>query len=253
MTDLRDDRATVVANLLIQARKSGPIVELPKDCRPNNIEDVYAIHDAVASILGPVLGWKVGAADATTEPICAPLLSGTLYQSPAILDPQAFTMRGIEAEIAFRFASALPPKSEPYLESTVLSAVEAAFPAIEICETRFQNPDAVDSMSKLADNISNGALILGPSWMGWRDLQVDKQPVEIKFDDEVVISHCGGNNAEDIIRLVMWMANHLSYKGIGIEKGQVITTGSWTGLLPSGTAHKVTSTFHGIGKVEIVF
>ena len=253
MTDLRDDHTIMVAKLLIQARKSGPIVELPEDCRPNNIEDVYAIHDAVASNLGPVLGWKVGAADTTTEPICAPLLSGTIYQSPATLDPQSFAMRGIEAEIAFRFASDLPPQNKPYLESTVLAAVEAALPAIEICETRYQDPDAVDSLSKLADNISNGALVLGPSWMGWRDLQIDKQPVEISFDDEVVISHCGGNNAGDIIRLVVWMANHLSFRGIGIKKGQVITTGSWTGLILSGSAHKVTSTFPGIGKVEIAF
>jgi hypothetical protein len=53
--------ALAAAELLIEARKSGPINDLPDNCRPTNIGDVYAIHDAVAAKLGPVLGWKVGA------------------------------------------------------------------------------------------------------------------------------------------------------------------------------------------------
>lgn len=253
MSNVVVDRNIMAAKFLIQARISGPIDQLPEYCRPTNLEDVYAIQDAVASEFGPVLGWKVGAANTKAEPICAPLLSGTLYEAPAFLDPEAFTMRGIESEIAFRFSSALPPQIEPYTESAVLNAVEAAFPAIEVCETRYRNSDAVDSMCKHADNISNGALVLGSAWMGWRDLKIDKQPVELKFDNEVVISHYGGNSSGDIFRLVVWVANHLSQRGIGIAQGQVITTGSWTGLLPSRTARKVHTSFAGIGNVQVVF
>ena len=253
MAEIDGARAMAAAELLVQARKSGPIEGLPEECRPTSMDEVYAIHDAVASQLGPVLGWKVGAADATAEPICAPLLAGTLYDSPADLDPQAFTMRGMESEIAFRFGSDLPARDEPYKKDQVLAAIDAACPAIEINETRYQDSDAVDRMTKLADNILNGALVLGPAWAGWPDLVVADQPVEMTFDDELVFSHCGGNNAGDVIRLVVWVANHLGQRGYGITRGQVITTGSWTGLRPAGSARRVTTRFPGIGEVMVTF
>ena len=245
--------ATKVAELLIQARFSEPLKEIPKYCRPRNIEEVYAVHDAIVSKLGPSIGWKVGAANTEAVPICAPILAGSIHKSPVFLDPKMYAMRGIESEIAFRFSSALPPKSGPYQESSVLNAIDVAFPAIEICETRFLDMNIVDNMSKLADNISNGALILGSAWNEWRTLQIEKQQVEMNFDDKVVISHQGGNNAGNITRLLVWIANHLSDRGIGITQGQVITTGSWTGLIQSGSAQKITTNFQGIGDVKIFF
>ena len=249
----REDLATEAAELLIQARFSEPLIELPEYCRPKNIEDVYAIHDVVISRLGPVIGWKVGAANIDAEPICAPILTGNLFISPASLDPDSFKMRGIESEIAFKFSTDLRPKKEPYLESSILASVDAAFPAIEICETRFRNTNVVDEMSKLADNIYNGALIIGPAWPEWKNLQIEKQSVEMSFDDKIIISHKGGNNAGNIIRLLIWIVNHLSKREIGINKGQIITTGSWTGMIKSGSAKKVTTKFLGIGEVEVSF
>jgi len=245
--------AIAAAELLIEARKSGPIDGLPNNCRPANMDDVYAIHDAVAAKLGPVLGWKVGAANATAEPICAPLLAGTIYQSPVQLDPQKFTMRGMESEIAFSFASDLPARAEPYSKEQVLGAIETAFPAIEINETRYVDSDTVDPMTKLADNILNGALILGAPWNGWPNLVVSEQPVEMRFDDEIVMSHKGGNNAVDIMRLVVWIANHMREIGPGIKAGQLVTTGSWVGLHKAGTAKQVVTSFPGIGDVTVNF
>jgi 2-keto-4-pentenoate hydratase len=248
-----NDHALKAAELLAEARFLKPLNELPEFCRPKNIQEVYAIHDSIITILGPVLGWKVGAANNEAEPICAPILSGTLFKSPVIFEPEMFNMRGIESEIAFRFTTALPPKKTPYIESSVLNAVDAAFPAIEICETRFLDTNAVDDMSNLADNISNGALILGPEWFEWKKLQIDEQPVELIFDNKIVVSHKGGNKAGNIIRLLVWITNHLSSRGIGISKDQIITTGSWTGMIKSGSAKNITTIFSGIGEVEISF
>ena len=251
--ELKKNRATKAANLLIEARKIGPIDKLPDDCRPTNLQEVYNIHEEVSAILGPICGWKVGASSLTAEPICAPLLTGTILNSPVNLDRRNFNMLGIESEIAFKFASDLPPKSEPYTENAVFSAIETAFAAIEICETRYKDSNAVDTMSNLADNISNGVLILGPPWSKWHNLQIDKQSVELVIDGEVVVSHFGGNKAVDIFRLIIWLANHLSNRSIGIARGQVITTGSWSGMIPPGSAGKVVTHFSDIGQVEVNF
>ena len=71
-----NDHALKAAELLAEARFLKPLNELPEFCRPKNIQEVYAIHDSIITILGPVLGWKVGAANNEAEPICAPILSG---------------------------------------------------------------------------------------------------------------------------------------------------------------------------------
>ena len=241
------------AKLLVEARLSGLIKDLPNNCKPSSMSDVYAIHDAVAAKLGPVLGWKVGAKSANAEPICAPLLEGTIYSSPAQLDPQKFFMRGMESEIAFQFANDLPARDEPYTEDQVLGAIETAFPAIEINESRFVDTDTLDTMTKLADNILNGALILGQPWREWHNLVVADQMVEMRFDDELMYSHKGGNSAVDIFRLVVWIANHMRKKGPGITAGQVVTTGSWTGLHKAGKAKKVVTNFPCIGDVRVSF
>ena len=147
-------------------------------------------------------------------------------------------MRGMESEIAFQFASDLPTRHKPYSKDEVLGAIDKAFPAIEINETRFVNADELDVMTKLADNILNGALI-GQPWSEWPSLVVADQLVEMYFDDKLLYSHKGGNNAVDIFRLIVWIANHMRKKGSGITAGQIITTGSWTGLHQAGKARKI--------------
>jgi 2-keto-4-pentenoate hydratase len=75
----------------------------------------------------------------------------------------------------------------------------------------------------------------------------------MRFDDKLLYSHKGGNNAVDILRLVVWIANHMSKKGPGIAAGQFVTTGSWTGLHKAGKAKQVVTNFPGIGDVTVRF
>lgn len=254
MADTDTTRAAAAADILLRARQGGERpADLPLSCRPRSEAEAYAIQDAVAVHLGPVAGWKVGASDPDAEPNCAPLLAGTVFDSPATLDPSAYTLRGIEAEIAFRFGADLPPRAAPYERSEVIGALATAHPAIEVCEYRFANHAAVDPMSKLADNVFNGALIVGPSWDGWAELAVEAQPVQLLFDDAVVVERRGGNAAGDLMRLLVWLANHLSGRGHGLKRGQVVTTGSWTGVRPSGSAMHVVARFSGIGEAAFVF
>ena len=51
----------------------------------------------------------------------------------------------------------------------------------------------------------------------------------------------------------MWIANYMRKKGLGITAGQVVTTGSWTGLHKAGTAKQVVTIFPGIGDVTVNF
>ncbi len=247
------ERAAAAARLLIEARLSGSIESLPEACRPRDVAEAYAIQDAVAERLGPIEGWKVGAGGPEEMPACAPLLAGSVMVSPARLDPARYPLRGIEAEIAFRFARDLPPRESDYSRDEVTGAIESALVAIEVCECRFRDRATLDPLSKLADNNLNAALVIGEPWPGSPDLTIARQAVRLSFDDRVVVEKHGGNTAGDLIRLLVWLANHLRRRGPGIARGQVVTTGSWTGLIPAGPARHIAADFEGIGTSVVTF
>lgn len=253
MSDIETQRAGAAAEILLRARREEPVSDFPADVRPRSTAEAYAVQDAVARTLGPVLGWKVGASAPDAEPACAPLLAGTLHQSPAVLDAAAFPLRGIEAEIAFRFGR--DPERGPggFDRAGIIDAIATAHPAIEICESRFRDHTAIDPLTKLADNNLNGALVLGPAWADWRGLVMAAQPVAVTIDGDVVAERRGGNTAGDLFRLLVWLAEHLAQRGRGLRAGDVVTTGSWTGMHFAGVGKHVRVEFPGIGGAEVRF
>src|SRR5712671_893013 len=147
-------QAGALAELLLAARRTGrPIETTPAAA--------YAVQDAVASALGAIAGWKVGAPSPTAEPNCAPLLAALVAASPARWPASRFRLRGIEGELAFRFGRPLPPRAVPYGEDEVWAAVDTLHPAIELVDSRFADFRATDKLALLADNQSNGAFCHG--------------------------------------------------------------------------------------------
>lgn len=247
---MTESDAAAAAGILMAARRDGPIEGLPAACRPRDAAGAYAIQDALIAALGPVGGWKVGAAAPDAEPACAPIAGATLLSSPATW-PARGAQRGVEAEIAYRLARDLPAAGAPWSREAVVDAIADVCPAIEICESRFVDFEAVDPWTRLADGNLNAALVLGPAWSGWRTLEPASQPVRLVVDGAAAAEQEGGNTAGDLLRLVVWLANHLAARGHSLRAGQVVTTGSWTGLRFVPAASAVEAEFPGIGTARL--
>ena len=147
----------------------------------------------------------------------------------------------VEAEIAVRIAHDLPPREAPYSRDEVLAAIASAHPAIEVLQSRYVDPAAVDPLSALADSLSHFALVLGPAFSDWQALDLAGEGVRLLVDGTEVKAGTG-NPAGDMIRLVLWMANEGAHWAGGLRAGQVVTTGSWTGkdlVAPGGEARIV--------------
>jgi 2-keto-4-pentenoate hydratase len=241
------------ARLLLQARNGGMLLHgLPPQSVPTDMTQAYAIQDEVAAALGPVGGWKVGAKGPAAQPSCAPLPAALIRAAPCSLEPMKFKLHGIEAEIAFSLKRDLPKRERRYSVDEVLDAIGAMHPAIKIVESRYVDSRRKDPLSVLADANSNGALVYG---IGRTDLPLIEhpvQPVELFFNGTRVAGGVGGNPAGDIRRLVVWLANHAGMRG-GLRAGQVVTTGSYTGLLFARAGTRVRAVFLGLGEVEFVF
>jgi 2-keto-4-pentenoate hydratase len=240
-------------DLLLDARRTRtPLESLPAALRPADPTDAYAIQDELVAALGGTGGWKVGAASPTAEPGCSPLPAAGIVHSGHAFPRNAFRLNGLEAELAFTLGRDLPPRGTPYQAPDVLAALRSVHPAIEIVDSRFVDMKGVDPLSAAADLASHGALVVGAGRAA--DLQVDQrlQAVRLQAGDATLYEGIGGNAAGDVLRLLVWLANHAAARCGGLRAGQVITTGSCSGLAFATTPARVRATLAGLGVCEAV-
>jgi 2-keto-4-pentenoate hydratase len=209
------------------------------------------VQDHVAARLGRIVGWKVGAGSPTAEPNCAPLFADLVAASPARWPAARFPLRGIEGELAFRFGAAVPPRAAPYDEDEVWAAVATLHPAIELVDSRFADFRAMDKLALLADNQSNGAFCYGAAMRDWRGVDFLRQPATLLVDGAEAASAIGGNAAGHPRRLLAWLANHCARRGRGLAAGDIVTTGSHTGLVFAAPGTTATVRFAGIGDASL--
>ncbi|WP_235999656.1 fumarylacetoacetate hydrolase family protein [Bradyrhizobium uaiense] len=160
-------------------------------------------------------------------------------------------MRGVEVEVGLRLGRDLvgaPSRSD------CIRAVEALLPVVEVVETRLANWSESPALAKLADFQSHGALILGqPSAIDPATLDLRDVRAELAFDGQTVASTRGGNPASDAWRLLVWLAGHAEARGRPLRAGDVITTGSCTGLLFAAPAARVSAQVLRLGEVVLHF
>ncbi|MGO8970090.1 MAG: 2-keto-4-pentenoate hydratase [Myxococcaceae bacterium] len=221
--------------------------------RPHSFAEAYAIQDAVTRARGPLGGWKVGAPSPQAVPLCAPMYRSGLSLSPATLSDRDFRVRGVEAEVAFSFVRALPPRRTPYGREEVLDAVGTAHAGLELIESRYADASSLDAFSAVADSQGHRGYVLGPALADWRRLDVWALPVRLLVNGQPAVERVGGNTSGDGFRLLVWLANEGSVRLGGLRSGDVVTTGSTTGLtlVPSGA--QVEARFVGLGEAALRF
>jgi 2-keto-4-pentenoate hydratase len=230
-----------------------PLVAWEEGLRPRSFEEAYAIQDAVTRARGAWGGWKVGAPSLESTPLCAPLYRAGLVLSPAQLKDADYRSRGIEAEVAFTFVRALPPRSTPYSRDEVLSAIGTAHPGLELVESRYTDPGALDAFSAAADSQGHRGYVVGPPLLDWRRLELKTLPVSLLVNGQPAVERAGGNTSGDVFRLLVWLANTGSVRLGGIRAGDVVTTGSTTGLTVVPPGAQVVARFAGLGEAALTF
>jgi len=251
-----DDRLRQAAELLLAARRAKqPIADLPDGLRPHTLAEAYHLQDILATALGPIGGWKVGAPTPNAVPICAPMpLRGGFAASNSIVRSRYSRLRGIEAEIAFLLGEDLPVRPAPYLEEEIVAAIASAHPAIEILESAFDDPDAIEPLSVTADLAMNGGFAYGPALPGWRDVDLTQESATVIIDGVVRVDRSAANPAGfDLLRLVTWLVNEGQFRTGGLKSGDWITTGSWTGKGVAIEDSEVVVRFTTFGEVRMKF
>jgi 2-keto-4-pentenoate hydratase len=238
------------AALLAHARRSRePLERLPEDCRPATVDDALAIQEALVSTLGErTAGWKVARLPGG-ELAYGIIVGSRVVNSGGTLDARDAPLLGMESEIAFRFVKDAPPRGAAYSYEDVADRV-VAFAAIEVVATRYRDYRGTPVIERGADFMSNGAFVVGADQPRWRTMDLVHIPVSIAFDDLTIVERTGGHATGDPLLLAVDLTNALRAT-TGVRAGQVMTTGTYTGLQFAQRGQTVTARFEGFAPVSV--
>ena len=254
--------ASDLATALWRARTEGGAISRRAAEGLATVEAAYGIQREIVSLAArPRVGWKVGATSEVAqrlfdieEPATAPMFGEYCFASPAevaVFDGQDTS---IECEFAFRFARDLPPRETAYGRDEVLDAVATVIPAIEIVGCRFEGGfNDLGAIRLVADMVANIGWLEGRERTDWRAFDLKGHPVRLIRDGEPVAEGVGANALGDPLTVLEWTANHLSALGDGIAAGEVVSTGTCTGVMPVAPGEAFVADFEQLGRVEVRF
>jgi 2-keto-4-pentenoate hydratase len=251
-------RVVALAARLIAARQQDSMTEIAASDAPRDANEAYAVQDFTLQELwtsqGDIIAaWKTGGPSPDVTPTAAPIPRSRVYRSPADIPASGFNFIGLEAELAYVLARDLPPRKQPYTQADLAEAVAAIVVAVEICDSRLRDWKTANPLIKLADFQVNGGLVVGSGARDWRRVVPQEQRARLYIDGRLVADNVGVHPYGDPIRLLPWLANHCADRCGGLRAGDVITTGTWTGLEFVNAGSEVRAEFPGVGEARMRF
>jgi 2-keto-4-pentenoate hydratase len=248
------DHVERCARLLLDAHAARRQFVAGADPAPASLDDAYRIQDRVLAALGPgrrPTAWKVSPPRPGFGSVASPIPADRVLRSPAAVRAASYNVVGIEAEVAFRLGRDLAPRAAPYSAAEIADAVAEALVAIELVDTRLANREQAPMLWNLADFQSNGALVVGGGRRDWRGHDFRAQRVELLVDGAARKDAVGAYPGGDPFAPLPWIAAHCAARCGGLRAGDVVTTGSWTGLEFVGAGAEVVARFPGIGEARV--
>jgi 2-oxopent-4-enoate/cis-2-oxohex-4-enoate hydratase len=210
-----------------------------------------------------IVGKKVGATSAAVmtllgldEPDFGQLLSGMVYNDGDTIKLDSLIQPRAEGEIAFVLKSDLAGPGVTAVD--VLRATDYVVPCFEIVDSRIDDWD-IKVVDTIADNASCGVYVLGTDKSD--PLEVDLALVGMTIDvrrpgdDEPTLFATGAGAAVkgSPVNSLMWLANTLGALGIKCHAGEVILTGSLSGMAWVKAPQTITCEFGGLGSCTVTF
>jgi len=238
---------TVAALVAVRCGEREPL-DWRSRTAPADAALAYTVQAGVARALGTAVGaWKVGgplAAPPTFAPIFATDVKASPWRSAARQTPI-----GVECEIAFCLGRDLSP-GRVHDRTSIRSAIDALVAVIELVDGRLQDFVDAPPLWKLADNQLNEGLLVGPrvavDATCWQDARIT-----LSIDGDRRKAVAGGNPGGDSLDLLVWLANNANGHCGGLRAGQIVTTGSYSGLDMVAPGQRVEADFGPLGSLRL--
>ncbi|MBS7811775.1 2-keto-4-pentenoate hydratase [Roseococcus pinisoli] len=229
---------------------------------PSDPDTAYRIAARVEAELGWTrLGWKIAAtrpemqrALRASSPIYGRVYAPFLTSSPAMMEAAPLLHPLPECEYMVRLGADLPPRARPYTEAEVREAVASISPGVEVAECRFVADAAFPPLEAiLADGTGSGTLVMGAPIEDWARQNIPDQPVVLRVNG---VERRRGTAREAVghpVEPLTWLANELSRTGIGLRAGEVVSTGTCTGMIKARAGEEHVADYGEFGEIRIRF
>jgi len=218
----------------------------------------YRVAGMVAEELGwAVAGWKIAAAKEEMQKALrtdSPIYGRTFFlePSPYAVDHATLCSPIPEVEYAAKLGADLPPRDQPYTTEEITDAVASLHPGIELAECRFVHDAAFPPLPAiLADGAGSGTIIYGPAIEDWKKRDIAGQDVTLSSNGKVRRRGTAAAAIGHPMVPLTWLANELSRTGVGMTAGQMVSTGTLTGMLAPKPGEEFVADFGPFGRIEL--
>lgn len=254
MTDL--SIKTVVASQLDEAWAQSKTVPAPTIAHPElTVDDAYDIQEMIiarrVSTGRSRAGWKMGLTSAGpgTTPIVGTLLDDMVTPSGSTLNLSSMIAPSVEAELVVKISETI---DGPVDADTLKNGDHHVAAGIEVID--YRTTDSSGVVDWIADNSTIGHGVVGEMAP---IAEVDLVAAEacLYADDRLLAKGNGSMVMGNPLEAVVWLSNHLTDRGLRLEAGDVILTGSLTGHhpVPIGSVSRFRADFGSLGVAEVSF
>lgn len=220
---------------------------------PGSLEEAMAVQRAFAEKCAePIGGWKL-AIRPDGEAVAAPMFDCCRVNDANLASFPVDGTEGIEVEICFTLSADIPAAAEGRLtRADLMQYIDKVHLGVELLRYRLEEKNQVPFPLFLADRLANHGFALGP--------QVDKRIVDVFAADgddlpQLIVTEGSTQlfNAKvkhpnvDPLAPLLAFANATLNTGHMLRKGQVMTTGSLCGALPSALSDETRIMLESVG------
>lgn len=208
---------------------------LTGDLAPAGVAEAYAaqtaLHAKLAERRGPVAGRKIALSAKAMQqmvgidkPVGGAFFANDVHISPANVALDTFRRMGLECELALELSRDVAPGGPSHTAESVPELIAGVRPAFELIEDKDADYSDLDVLTLIADNAWCGGVVLGPQITNWRELDLGN--LASRVNQTGAVSEAANTGAADPLGSFAWVLNHFSGRGITLQQGEHIITGS---------------------------
>lgn len=222
--------------------------------------DAYLLQQSYVRVSGErQSGWKVGATNADmqadiglTEPFAGPLLERFTHRSPAICGLVESQPAIVEVEFVLQMGEDFPCVGEPSTTETLANAVESVCAGIEVGSLRYPASMAEPSPALLmADAAGNTGLVHGVPVSDWHNVDLASHEAQLVVNGTRVANGTGGDVLGHPLNALAWLVDFLGRYGLALKRGDLITTGTCTGMHSAKIGDEVVADLGTLGEARV--
>lgn len=225
----------------------------------SSLDEAVALREAADCAYGSeAIGYTLAGTSAPVarqlrcdDPIVGTLFAWNRVKSGATLTTGA-CMLGVGPEFAFVFGRCFPENDfDRDHPGTIVDAIAACHIGLQVLARRVRHPVPLNHWTASADFGLAHTNVDGPVLHNFRDRLLPDSPVRLCLDGHPVLSGTAADVMGHPLVALRWLADETVRRGLCIDAGDVVTTGSVTGLAQMIPGRTVTGDFGSFGTVEL--